>query len=104
MYVNFETVGSVYILASAVAGTLYVGVTSDLVKRIAEHKNGAYSGFTAKYHVHRLVHYEEFGSMELAIEREKKLKKWRREWKIQLIEKTNPKWDDLFLKLTGSPL
>lgn len=99
MYVNFETVGYVYILASAMAGTLYIGVTSDLVKRVSEHKNGVNCRFTQKYKIHRLVYYETFGSIEQAIEREKKLKKWKRAWKIFLIEKTNPKWDDLFPKL-----
>ena len=87
MYVNFETIGYVYILASKVAGTLYVGVTSDLVKRISQHKDGTYGGFTSKYKVHRLVFYEEFGSIEAAIEQEKKLKKWRREWKISSSKK-----------------
>jgi putative endonuclease len=101
MYGNLGAIGYVYILASAVAGTLYIGVTSDLIKRISEHKNGIYGGFTAKYNVHRLVYYEVFGSIELAIEREKKLKKWRREWKIQLIEKENPKWADLYPALVG---
>jgi len=99
MYVNFETIGFTYILASTVVGTLYVGVTSDLVKRVSEHKNGTYGGFTAKYKVHRLVYFEEFGSMELAITREKQLKKWKRAWKIQLIESMNPKWADLFPQL-----
>jgi putative endonuclease len=99
MYVNFETVGYVYILASQVAGTLYVGVTSDLVKRVSQHKDGTFGGFTNKYNVHRLVYYEEFGSIEAAIEREKKLKKWRREWKIKLIEEKNSKWRDLFPEL-----
>jgi len=91
-----ETVGYVYILASTVAGTLYVGVTSDLIKRISEHKSGTFGGFTKKYKVNRLVYYEEHGSIETAIKREKQLKRWRREWKIQLIEKMNPKWADLY--------
>ena len=99
MYVNFETIGYVYILASDVAGTLYTGVTSDLVKRVSQHKEEIYGGFTQQHKVHRLVYYEELGSIELAINREKKLKKWRRQWKIQLIEKANPKWEDLFPKL-----
>lgn len=99
MYVNFETVGYVYILANKMAGTLYVGVTSDLIKRVSQHKNEIYPGFTQRYDVQRLVYYEQLGSIELAIEREKKLKKWKREWKIKLIESMNPKWDDLFLRL-----
>ena len=75
MYVNFETVGYVYILASAMAGTLYIGVTSDLIKRISKHRNGINCHFTQKHNVHRLVYYEKFGSIQQAIEREKKLKK-----------------------------
>ena len=101
MYVNFETSGYVYILASSVAGTLYVGVTSDLIKRFGEHKNEIYPGFTQRYKVHNLVYYEEFGSIERAIEREKELKKWKRAWKITLIEKANPKWEDLYPRLAG---
>jgi putative endonuclease len=99
MYVNFETIGYVYILASDVAGTLYTGVASDLIKRVSQHREEIYGGFTAKYKVHRLVYYEEHGSILLAIEREKKLKKWKRQWKIQLIESKNPKWADLFFEL-----
>jgi len=74
MYVNFETIGYVYILANKTAGTLYVGVTSDLTKRISHHKNETYPGFTQKHKVHKLVYYEEFGFIEKAIEREKELK------------------------------
>lgn len=96
MYVNFETIGYVYILASAMAGTLYIGVTSDLVKRISEHREGVKSGFAKKHDVKRLVYYEQFGSIEEAIKRETQLKCWKRAWKIRLIEKTNPKWDDLY--------
>jgi len=99
MYVNFETIGYVYILANKMAGTLYVGVTSDLIKRISEHHAGITGGFTAQYNVHRLVYYEKLGSMEEAIKREKRLKGWRRAWKIKLIEEANPKWDDLFPKI-----
>ena len=101
MYVNFETIGYVYILASETVGTLYIGVTSDLIKRVSEHKNEIHKGFTQAHKVHRLVYFEEFGSIETAIDREKKLKKWKREWKIQLIEQMNPDWDDLFEKLVG---
>ncbi len=96
MYVNCETGGTVYILASGMAGTLYIGVTSDIIKRIGEHRAGVKSGFATRHHVHRLVYLEPFGSIDDAIMREKQLKGWRREWKIRLIEKTNPKWDDLF--------
>jgi len=93
---DFEAIGYVYILASAMAGTLYIGVTLDLIKRIFEHREGITKGFTSKYKVHRLVYYEQHGSIEEAIKREKQLKGWKRAWKIRLIEKTNPKWDDLY--------
>ncbi|MDR3450450.1 MAG: GIY-YIG nuclease family protein [Alphaproteobacteria bacterium] len=96
---HFNKTGYVYILASQTAGTLYIGVTSDLVTRVAQHKDGTYRGFTFKYDVDRLVYYEACGAMEHAILREKELKKWRRLWKIQLIEKTNPTWDDLYSRL-----
>ena len=84
-----------YILASKRNGALYVGVTSDLPQRVWLHKNGAYDGFTKKYGVRNLVWREFHATMDEAIEREKALKKWRREWKIALIEKTNPDWLDL---------
>jgi putative endonuclease len=87
---------AVYILASRPSGTLYVGVTSDLVKRVWEHRNDAVDGFTKRYRVHRLVYFEQFRSMVEAIEREKELKMWRRAWKIALIEKLNPSWRDLW--------
>ena len=87
---------AVYILASKRNGTLYVGVTSDLVKRIWEHKNNMVKGFTRRYGVHRLVWYELHESMESAIQREKRLKEWRRAWKLELIEGTNPDWQDLY--------
>ncbi|KOR36019.1 MULTISPECIES: GIY-YIG nuclease family protein [Planktothricoides] len=86
----------IYILASKYNGTLYIGVTNDLLKRVYEHKNNFVDGFTKQYGVHRLVYYEVFNSIESAINREKQIKKWRREWKINLIEKDNPKWDDLY--------
>jgi len=89
----------VYILASKKNGTLYVGVTSDLVKRVWEHKNDFADGFTKQYGVHTLVWYEVHETMESAITREKSLKAWKRAWKLQLIEKMNPNWDDLFEKL-----
>ena len=87
---------SVYILASKRNGTVYTGVTSDLVKRIWEHKNNMVKGFTKQYNVHRLVWYELHESMESAITREKRLKNWNRKWKLELIEKRNPKWLDLY--------
>jgi putative endonuclease len=86
----------VYILASRIGGTLYIGVTSDLVQRVYEHRSGAVPGFISKYGVYRLVYFEEFGDIENAIRREKRLKKWNRSWKVQLIEEVNPNWDDLF--------
>jgi len=87
---------AVYILASKRNGTLYIGVTSDLVKRIWEHKNSMVEGFTKRYNVHRLVWYELHGSMESAIIREKRLKDWKRKWKLELIESNNPNWQDLY--------
>lgn len=86
----------VYLLASRPYGTLYVGVTGNLAGRIAEHRAGAREGFTKKYGVHRLVWFEEFGDIQDAILREKRIKKWNRAWKMELIEKANPVWDDLF--------
>ena len=86
----------VYILASKRNGTLYVGVTGNLANRIYEHKEDLRDGFTKKYGVHQLVWFEEFGDIQDAIVREKRIKKWRRAWKIELIEKINPDWTDLF--------
>jgi putative endonuclease len=89
----------VYLLASRRNGTLYAGVTSDLVKRVWEHKNGVVEGFTGKYGVHMLVWYELHETMESAIRREKAMKKWNRAWKVARIEKSNPAWKDLFDEL-----
>ena len=86
----------VYILASKRNGTLYIGVTSDLVKRIWEHQSDFVEGFTKKYKVHDLVWYEVHDNMETAITREKQLKEWKRQWKIALIERNNPYWNDLY--------
>jgi putative endonuclease len=86
----------VYILASDIGSTLYIGVTNDLVRRVYEHRTNAVPGFSSRYAIHRLVYYEQFGDIEFAIRREKRLKKWNRAWKIELIEKTNPSWSDLF--------
>ncbi len=91
---------AVYMLATKPYGTLYIGVTSDLVKRIWEHRNEAVQGFTKQYGVHRLVYFEQFRSMVEAIEREKELKKWRRAWKIALVEKTNPDWRDRWSEIS----
>ena len=86
----------VYILASRRNGTLYVGVTSDLVKRVWEHKENLVDGFTKRYGVHTLVWYEPHESMEAAIRREKAIKEWKRAWKLEVIEKQNPEWRDLY--------
>ena len=83
-------------LASQRNGTLYIGVTSDLVQRIWQHKNGVIDGFTKRYKVHLLVWYEGHETMESAILREKALKEWRRKWKLELIERDNPGWEDLY--------
>lgn len=90
----------VYILASRIGGTLYIGVTSQLLGRVWQHREGVVAGFTRRYGVHRLVWFEEHGTAEFAIRREKQLKEWRRAWKIRLIEETNPDWDDLWPGLT----
>ena len=87
---------AVYILANQRNGTLYTGVTSDLMKRVWEHKNDLSAGFSKKYQTHRLVYYEQHSTMENAIAREKQIKKWRRQWKLGLIEELNPDWNDLY--------
>ena len=89
----------VYIMASSRNGTLYIGVTSDLIKRAWQHKNEIIKGFTEKYTVHLLVWYEVHENMESAISREKALKKWNRIWKLRLIEQSNPDWQDLYEQL-----
>jgi len=86
----------VYILASRRNGTLYVGVTSDLVKRVWEHQNNLAEGFTRRYGVHTLVWFEQHETMESAIAREKAIKEWKRRWKLDLIEQQNPEWRDLY--------
>jgi putative endonuclease len=93
----------VYILASARNGTLYIGVTSDLLKRVWQHKNSVSKGFSSRYGVQHLVWYELHETMESAILKEKQLKKWNRVWKVDLVERFNPSWRDLFLELTGFP-
>jgi putative endonuclease len=90
---------AVYILASERNGTLYIGVTSDLIKRVWEHREGVVDGFTKKYSVHKLVYFEQYDDMENAIIREKRLKKWRRAWKPNLIEQGNPHWNDLWQQI-----
>ncbi len=91
----------VYMLASGPQGTLYVGVSNDLIRRITEHREGAVSGFTKKYRVHHLVWFEEYNDINEAIAREKQLKRWRRDWKRSLIEQENPGWLDLYPALAG---
>ena len=87
---------SVYILANKRNGTLYIGVTSDLIKRVWEHRNEMVKGFTRRYSIHKLVWYELHETMESAIQREKRLKEWKRRWKLDLIEKNNSNWKDLY--------
>ncbi|MEN8176791.1 MAG: GIY-YIG nuclease family protein [Pseudomonadota bacterium] len=89
----------VYLLASKKNGTLYAGVTSDLLKRVWEHKNDLVDGFTKRYSVHTLVWYEVHDTIESAIQREKAIKHWKRAWKIRVIEELNPEWTDLFHEL-----
>jgi putative endonuclease len=89
----------VYIMASGRNGTLYIGVTSDVIKRIWEHKNDVVESFTSRYKVHDLVWYEAHETMESAITRESALKNWKRKWKLELIEETNPGWRDLYSDL-----
>ncbi|MBI2770857.1 MAG: GIY-YIG nuclease family protein [Burkholderiales bacterium] len=93
---------AVYILASQRNGTLYIGVTSDLVQRVWQHRNGVVPGFTEQHAVHLLVFYEMHSTMEAAITREKRLKKWERLWKLRLIEESNPEWRDLWPEILGS--
>jgi putative endonuclease len=89
----------VYIMASKQLGMLYLGVTSNLIKRVYEHKNDLVKGFTNKYHIHNLVYFEVTEDINNALSREKQLKKWNRAWKIELIEKNNPEWRDLYCDL-----
>ena len=95
---------TVYLLCSRRNGTLYTGVTSDLVQRIHQHREGLIPGFTLEYGVKRLVWFEQHATMELAIQREKRIKKWNRAWKLELIEKDNPDWNDLAEDLGFPPL
>jgi putative endonuclease len=85
----------VYILASKRNGTLYIGVTNDLERRVYEHKKNLIEGFTKKYNIHNLVYYEDVNDIHSALQREKQLKRWSRQWKIELIERFNPEWNDL---------
>ena len=91
----------VYILASRPHGTLYVGVTNDLIRRVYEHREGLVDGFTKTHGVKRLVYFERFDQIEPAIQREKTIKHWSRAWKVNLIERSNPQWIDLWIGLRG---
>ena len=91
----------VYIMASKRNGTLYIGVTSNLIQRVWQHKNNLVEGFSRRYHVHMLVWYEHHETMESAITREKAIKEWKRAWKIKEIERMNPYWHDLYVELAG---
>ena len=94
-----DRIPCVYILASSRHGTLYIGVTSNLIGRLIQHREGLIAGFTSRYGVHRLVWYDVADTMEAAIAREKQLKRWNRDWKLRLIEEHNPEWDDLAIGL-----
>ncbi|MEO5708117.1 MAG: GIY-YIG nuclease family protein [Alteraurantiacibacter sp.] len=94
----------VYLLANGYYGAVYIGVTSDLMKRLWQHREGITGGFTSRYKVHRLVHFEMFGDMERAIMREKQLKNWRRAWKVNFLNGVNPEWRDLAVGLGFEPL
>jgi len=96
-----EHIYYVYILASRRNGTLYIGVSNDIMRRTWEHRNDLVEGFTRKYGVHRLVYYEIYDDIDVAIAREKQLKGWDRAWKIKLIEKNNSGWNDLYARLLG---
>ena len=86
----------VYVLTNKPRGTLYVGVTNDLVRRVYEHREGAVPGFTKRYQTTQLVHFERYDEPSLAIQREKNIKHWSRDWKLKLVESSNPKWRDLY--------
>ena len=104
MVVKRERTPCVYILANRYNGALYVGATSNLVGRMLQHREGMFDGHTKTYRIHRLVYYEVAETMEAAIRREKQLKRWRREWKRNLIERQNPEWNDLAVGLGLEPL
>jgi putative endonuclease len=98
---------STYLMASRPYGTLYIGVTGDIITRTTQHRENQVAGFTKRYGIHRLVWFEYFGEIDAAIQREKTMKKWKRYWKINLIERENPHWEDLypaFFRVEGEPL
>ena len=100
-FISVEKIFYVYLLTNADRGVFYIGLTTDLPLRIFEHRNGLLPGFTKRYNLVRLVWYEAFGESGLAFAHEKRLKRWRREWKIALVEKDNPHWLDLYDRLNG---
>ena len=87
---------AVYIISNRYRGTLYIGVTSDLIQRVWQHKHDVIAGFSQRYRLHLLVYFELYDTMAFAISREKALKKWRRQWKLSLVEEANPTWSDLY--------
>ena len=93
-----------YLLANRPYGAIYCGVTSDLLVRVQQHRDALFDGFTKAHSIHRLVWFEQHGTMETAIQRERRIKKWNRQWKINLIEKENPDWRDLALQMGLAPL
>jgi putative endonuclease len=101
---TIERIPCVYILAKCYHGTLYTGVTSNLMGRIMQHREGTFDGFTKKYGIYRLVYYEVGDAMDAVIQREKQIKRWRREYKYNLIERLNPEWNDLATGLGLSPV
>jgi putative endonuclease len=101
MGANMDKSSYVYILASGLNGTLYVGVTSDLIKRVWQHREGLADGFSKQYSVKHLVWYEVHTEIVEAIQREKQIKKWARAWKVELIQKSNPRWRDLYADITA---
>jgi putative endonuclease len=92
----------IYILASKRNGTLYTGFTNDLLRRVSEHKSDVVKGFTKKYSIHSLVYFEQCDDYDAALQREKQIKEWKRQWKLKLIEKNNPEWKDLFDELIAN--
>ncbi|MBW8784753.1 MAG: GIY-YIG nuclease family protein [Novosphingobium sp.] len=94
-----EKSGFVYIMASSRNGALYIGVTSDLIRRVTQHKDETFEGYTKKYGCKMLVWFEQHGGIETAIQRDKQMKEWKRLWKLRVIEEMNPNWDDLFESL-----
>jgi len=97
-----ESTYFVYILASKKKGTLYIGITNNILRRVLEHKDKIIKGFTEKYNIDKLVYFEKYGDVNFAIRREKMLKEWHREWKIRLIEENNKEWKDLFYDLISN--